>query len=374
MYDIELLVPDELFLNARDIAGNHIQNMMNKTPSDFVWIRSELTDPAFDDMNFRYKNQVFSVLIKVFLNGHEITDPERQEFFMEETKNYNMIPCIFPVDMNLIATGIGFMIKPGEFPKHKLTPRFAKDWNLIHAETGAPINPLDLASDEPILMSEYELNNFAIRIVSKLLKDDGGKLESFCDIPGVSPQIWFQDSTRKMCWVCVKYGTQESELTRPDNFEILELSKQPQINKHDGYFATVEFTPIKGKPYRGSGFHVKCPGLVNIYDDNERLWLKTHKELLQDILDCLERKTPVSPKTFILAVQDGVSTSIIQKMIPLYKDINATDDNGKTALHHCAVSNADMILLQSLIDAGIDTSIRDKDGKTALDLLEKEGL
>lgn len=193
MYDIPRQKPDELFLKARDITGNHIQQLMNKAPANFAWIRSELTSPAFDDMNFRYKNQVFSVLVKIFHNRREITSPHRQELFIQETKKYNMIPCVFPVDLELIGTnsphGYGVVIERGKFPKHKLTPRNSNNWNLSHATTGTPINPLALASDEPILMSEYEINNFAIRIVINQLKKDGLKLESFCDVPDIVPQL-----------------------------------------------------------------------------------------------------------------------------------------------------------------------------------------
>ena len=266
MYDIPRHKPDDLFLEARDFAGHHIQQMMNKTPSDFAWIRSELTTPAFDDMNFRYKNQVFSVLVKIFHNGREITSPDRQELFMQETRNYNMIPCIFPVDLNLVATeskhGYGVVMEPGKFPKHEFVPLVATDWNLSHAETGAPINPIDMASDEPVLMSKYELQHFAVKVVINPLKKAGVKIESFCDIPGIVPQFWFQDSNNKMCWVYVKYGLNKSKITPPD---ISEISKQASLNKYDGYFAPVALAPEKGKPYRGSGFYVDCPGLINIF-------------------------------------------------------------------------------------------------------------
>jgi len=266
MYDIPRHRPDDLFLEARDFAGRHIQQLMNKTPDDFAWIRSELTAPAFDDMNFRYKNQVFSVLVKIFHNGREITPPHRQELFLQETKKYNMIPCIFPVNLNLVATeskyGYGVVIEPGKIPKHEFTPIIATEWNLSHAETGAPINPLNMASDEPVLMSEYELQNFAIRVVINQLKKDGIKLESFCDIPGIVPQLWFQDSNGKICWVYVQYGPDKSKLTPPD---LSEISKQASLNKYDGYFAPVALALVKEKPYRGSGFYVNYSGLMNIF-------------------------------------------------------------------------------------------------------------
>ncbi len=135
---------DELILKAKDVAMDHIQKMISKTPSDFVWIQSESIRPSFDDIRFQYENQVFSVLIKIFHNGHEITPPKRQKTFVDETRKHNMIPCIFPIEFEFLPPdcqpGEPNPIDPENLPEYDLIPRFSEDLNLFHAETDAAIS------------------------------------------------------------------------------------------------------------------------------------------------------------------------------------------------------------------------------------------
>ena len=56
--------PSELLLYCRDLAGVQIQRNMNLL-NDCRWVRQEYTYPAFDSMNFVYKNQIFSVVIDI---------------------------------------------------------------------------------------------------------------------------------------------------------------------------------------------------------------------------------------------------------------------------------------------------------------------
>lgn len=135
---------DEFISEARNVAKDHILKMIGKTSPDFSWVQSESTRPVFDDICFQYKNQFFSVLIKIFHNGHEITSPERQERFIAGAKKRNMISCIFPVDFEFSAPdcppGVLIPIDPKHLPKYKLSPHSARDWTLINAETGALID------------------------------------------------------------------------------------------------------------------------------------------------------------------------------------------------------------------------------------------
>lgn len=256
-----------VYFEAYDLVGNHIQKMIGERTSDFTWIRAEPTRPSFDDLNFRYKNQVFSVLIKIFdkVSGKEIITTGREAMFEKCTKENNLVPCIFPIDFELVPTTEpfwGYKLEPYKTPAHKLTPQNPDDWNLFRFKTHEKIDPIKLASDTPVLMSDYEMQNFAIQIVRNQLKKDGFKLESFCDAPGITPQVWFQDKNGKMCWVCVEYGPNEKEIKAPD------ISNMPNsiLAEHDGYFAPVGIQPMKGdKNYRGIGYYVDYSGLINIH-------------------------------------------------------------------------------------------------------------
>ncbi len=56
--------PSDLLIYARNIAGVQIQKHMQLL-NDCKWIRAEYTYPAFDSMNFIYKNKVFSIIIDI---------------------------------------------------------------------------------------------------------------------------------------------------------------------------------------------------------------------------------------------------------------------------------------------------------------------
>ena len=167
---------ESLFAEAHNLAGRHIQKMIGENKADFTWIRPEITNPSFDDLNFRYKNQVFSVLISMKRDGQEMLEPRRVGPFIRETKANNLVPCIFPVDLEFVAVdsphGWGVVIEPGKNPSHELRMKDPTGWNLFHVETNEKINPLEMADDTPVLMSDYEMQNFAIQIVRNQLKKE----------------------------------------------------------------------------------------------------------------------------------------------------------------------------------------------------------
>lgn len=257
---------DSIFVEAHNLAGRHIQEMIGENRSDFTWIRPEITNPSFDDLNFRYKNQVFSVLIKIFHQGRELSEPRREIPFIRETKANNLVPCVFPVNFEFAATtsphGYGVVIETGKNPTHELVMQDPKGWNLFHVETNKKINPLEMADDTPVLMSAYEMQNFAIQIVRNQLEKEGLRIESFCDAPTVLPHIWFRDKEGKLGWIVVKYGPNEKSIAAPDGNQI---ARGP-IAEDNGYFAPVGIQPMKGnKAYRGIGYYVNYSGLINIY-------------------------------------------------------------------------------------------------------------
>ena len=88
------------------------------------------------------------------------------------------------------------------------------------------------------------------------------KLESYCDIIGIFPQIWFKDKNGEMSWVYVNYSI--NDRFEEVNQEINKLIKgMPQFN---GYVAQISLLSDKqGRPYRGDGFYIKFKGLEKVY-------------------------------------------------------------------------------------------------------------
>lgn len=138
---------DELLLKAKGIATAHIQKRLGGTLSKFTWVDSESHAPLFDDMAFQYDGRFFSVFIKILHNGHEISDLKRQdrmELFRSAVQDYEVIPCIFPVEFEFLPPdcqpGEPITIDPENLPDYRLIPCSAKNLNLLHVETDRPID------------------------------------------------------------------------------------------------------------------------------------------------------------------------------------------------------------------------------------------
>ena len=68
----------------------------------------------------------------------------------------------------------------------------ASGWGLLDAQTGTPIDPVALVSDEQIEMTGWELHDFTpVQIVRDQLEKTGRKLMSWQGDPSVDPSIWF---------------------------------------------------------------------------------------------------------------------------------------------------------------------------------------
>lgn len=253
LYQIDRPEESKLFLQARDCMGRFIQSKMNEFggfsgPDGFRWVRKELTSPSFDDMNFAYKNKVYSLLLELQDNGKNLLPEKRKKIFEEVCKKNNLIPCIFKLDAKTL--------KPIE-----------GGWNMRELGTDKEIDPMKLSTDKKELMSAWELNNFAIFCVMKDLNKEGCKIMSFCDAPEIEPQIWFEDKDGKASWVVVRYCLYPQ---KPDEIKCMNAeSIAAKIPQYNGYFAVVGFFPIEGKPYRGSGFHIGYKGLQKVYTNNQ---------------------------------------------------------------------------------------------------------
>jgi hypothetical protein len=269
-YEIPRPQPTAEFLQARNIAGAVLEQYFKKLggklkPSlDYRWIKADLTWPSFDHLTFAYGNQIFSVLVEV-IDGEDshLSEQECQRCFVECAKN-NLIPCVFQVSLR--------DMKP-----------LREGWNLLALETGLPIAPHDLVTDERIEMSEWELRNMAIQIVRDSVGQSSGKVLSFTDILGIDPQVWFEDKTGTRAWVIVRHY---SVLSGDEAQEFVGIEKQhPQLVAFDGYFAAVSMASsepfLYGRDggiiplsrrfdgsaplYRGDAFYIKFDRLLSIH-------------------------------------------------------------------------------------------------------------
>lgn len=136
------------------------------------------------------------------------------------------------------------------------------EWNLYDIRTNELVNPLVVATDEKVMMSDYEFNNMAVSIVKDYIRKEKMKFESYCDIIGIYPQIWFKDENDEMSWIYVIYSTNGKFSNVSKELDKL-ITGMPQFN---GYIAQVGLACAeKDGPYRGAGFYIKFNGIEKIY-------------------------------------------------------------------------------------------------------------
>lgn len=238
----------EDYWEARNMTGSFLEERLKKHKG-FSWIRVEPMFPKFDDMSFAYKNKIFSVLIDVGYSKNENLTTQEKDRFIKECTTHNLIPCIFPIKNKKTLLSL-----PND------------EWNLYDIRTNELVNPLVVATDEKVMMSDYEFNNMAVGIVKDYIRKEKMKFESYCDIigiyPQIYPQIWFKDENNEMSWIYVIYSTNGKFSNVTKELDKL-ITGMPQFN---GYIAQVGLACAeKDGPYRGAGFYIKFNGIEKIY-------------------------------------------------------------------------------------------------------------
>lgn len=262
MYLIDRPQPTEFFVNVRRMAGYSLQREMDKLKEDkwykgAHWIKAEWTYPCFEHLTFAYKNQIFCVLIDIIdeITGKSVLPDKDKNNLIENCTKNNLIPCLYKVTVKDIHNPIYNTIKP-----------ISDGWNLYNAITDNVIIPEDIVSHNKVELSEWELNDFAIQIVRNYIQENlHFKVQSYQNIVGIEPQIWFEDDKKNLCYVVVRntaYPNNRAEI--PDNINSIQLS----VASYEGYFASVAFCAKSGddlsKLYRGDGVHVAFKGLEKL--------------------------------------------------------------------------------------------------------------
>ena len=256
-YMIDRPDPDEQFINDRELALKYIDKIslksegltgfFTKKHKNFRWIKTEPSYPSFEDFTFGFRNQIFPVLvIRANERGMLLNPPPRIEALRRECSRNNLIPCVFPI---FYRTG---------------QPFFNGEWNLINPFTGKKIDPVKMSSNEPVEISDWELRNWAVKVVWDYLKQEGLERLSFCDAPEIDPQIWFRDKDGKECWLEVLYAPYPVD-TQSLNFSFANWPDQ--VLSHRGYCAKVGFADneLTGRLYRNQGAFINFRGIQQVH-------------------------------------------------------------------------------------------------------------
>lgn len=186
------------------------------------------------------------LVLRASESGQLLNVPPRIEALRCESERNNLVPCVFS-----ISESSGRPLTYGS-------------WNLYNPFSGERVDPEKMSSDALVKVSDWELRNWAVKIVYDSLENDGLEKLSYCDAPEIDPQIWFRDKAGRECWIKVLYAEY------PDDVERMKFDYSgfhEQVLEHDGYVARVGFADAEGmtKLYRTRGVFVKFKGIERIH-------------------------------------------------------------------------------------------------------------
>jgi len=250
MYEIPMSGVSEEFADCWRAAGTHLQNLAQGGLHS--WLRAELSPPFLEHLSFRLGNQLFFVRLED-ADGH-LQVPGTLSGLLSVSAGCNGSPCIMPM---LRQPGGWTATYPG--------------WGLLHAETGARIDPPSLITDELIEMTDWELHDLAVQTVREQLEGQGREITAWQGNPQVDPSIWFLGDDG-LEWVVVRVVRYpELEASPPKNWQQIAVGCA-RLGKR-GHFASVSvanaddaFDPGASPAlplWRGHGMYVRFEGLVS---------------------------------------------------------------------------------------------------------------
>ena len=254
MHKIHMAEVTPEFESCWKAAGSHIQRMAGGELMS--WLKSTLNPPFLEHLSFRLGNQLFFIHIED--EDGMLKVPGNPKGLMSISNGCNGHACLMPMKKH------GGRWQPT-----------APGWGLISAQTRRAIDPISFVSDEKIVMTDWELQDFAVQVVREDLKNAGRELMSWNGSPEVSPSLWFVGDDGPE-WVVVRaYRFPNEDEGVPENIE--DIKRQLSQVSVKGNYAGVGFADMsemlnmdnidsdETPPiYRGNGLNVNYEGLKEI--------------------------------------------------------------------------------------------------------------
>ena len=250
MHEIHMAEVTEEFSRCWKAAGIHIENQAQGALQS--WLRANLNPPFLEHISFRLGNQLFFIQL-VDVDGLLVM-PSSLEGLLTIADGCEGCACVMPMRKR------GGDWQPSE-----------PEWGLIDARTQKLINPVKLLSDKKIVMTDWEVHDFAVQVVRQDLVNHGREIMSWQSNPQVKPSIWFVGDNGPE-WIVVKSLRYPSLLQ--DDIKSLCNLEHPRAN---GNFALVTVASVNDPfdvdavsngnfelLYRGEGMTVKYDGLVKV--------------------------------------------------------------------------------------------------------------
>ena len=254
MHDIETNTANEAFAHMWQAAGMHLNKQIDGGIP--AWIKANLEPPFLEHLSFRLGNQLF--FIHVIDVDQQVVGPGSWNGLQMISEACGGHACLMPMRKDAI---------------HGWHP-VATGWGLINPVDGEEIAPVDLVTDENIVMTDWELQDFAVQVVRKDLEGQGYSIMSSQGNPSVHPSLWFVGDSKGPEWVVIRFGKYPNKTaTLPSNLS--EISSSCARQSPIGHFASVVFAnhdeafdPMATEAllpiYRGHGVYINYKGLEPI--------------------------------------------------------------------------------------------------------------
>ena len=183
------------FISAWNAAGAHLNLRVRDTGAS--WLRADLP-PFREHFSFALGNQLFFIQI----SDHDAPDngwmqPSRLAMAVGDA---NGVGCLMPMRRD-----------GAEWVPVNMS------WGLIGHQTGRPLNPFDLVTDEPVEMTAWEIHDVGVQAVREYLRRNGWTIASWQTDLSVDPSI-FADKDGRMCGFLVRTSNRGPDPAgRPEN-------------------------------------------------------------------------------------------------------------------------------------------------------------
>lgn len=251
MHTIEMQEISDEFFPCWQAAGKHLNLQVDGGIRS--WLRAHPYPPFLEHLSFRLGNQL--IFVRVEDVSGKVHGPGSHRGLLAAATQANGLACLLPMRKKLF--GSAWVAENS-------------GWGLIDANTGKPLNPVSLVSDQKIEMTPWEQHDMAVEVVRSQLQKEGFKLMSWQGNPNVDPSIWFVGRSKQPEWVVVRSVCYPANhANRPANWDAItaNCARLSQI----GHFASAALVSVD-QPFesgdeqpvplwRGYGMHVKYDGL-----------------------------------------------------------------------------------------------------------------
>lgn len=160
---------------AFNSAGFQTQEYMDKHGAEsFQWIKTTMMDGQFTHLAFYLKSQCFGIWIVPVNDMGMLVQKDELERFVNTCMDNSIIPCLVKLKWNDFSP----------VDEYLFTDPF----------TNGPLNPITMTTDDPIQMTDWELNSFGIDASEYILQNSGHKIVGRNTTIGMFPQLILEEN------------------------------------------------------------------------------------------------------------------------------------------------------------------------------------